>query len=65
MGDVILSLLGRDDRIIRARVFLNRIDYERACDAHKKNNTISIKGALSWGERIRRLEKYSDFKVIV
>ena len=65
LGDVILSLLGRDDRIIRARVFLNRIDYERACDAHKKNNTISIKGALSWGERIRRLEKYSDFKVIV
>jgi len=63
-GDIILALIGRDDRIIRTRVFLNRKDYELACILHKDNKKISIKGKLVWAARVRRLEDYNDFKVI-
>lgn len=62
-GDVILLLAGRGG-IFRTKVFLDRKDYEVACDAHLNNKTISIKGELIWGARIRQLEKYSDFRVI-
>jgi hypothetical protein len=63
-GDIILSLVGKDDRIMRTRVFLSRCDYELACILHKDNRPISIKGKLVWAARIRRLENYSDFKAI-
>ena len=64
IGDVMLSLLGKDENIIKAKVFLNAKDHAIACDAYKNSRGISIRGELVWGDRIKKLNKYTDFKII-
>ncbi|MBC8137695.1 MAG: hypothetical protein H8F28_17585 [Fibrella sp.] len=51
------------NRIIFPQVLLDREDYERACDAHKMGQFVTLKGTLVEIGTRYQIRDYSDFEV--
>ncbi len=63
IGNVVLMIY-QYDGAIRAKVFLNNIDHEKAVQAYWKNKKISIEGKLIWAPRMKEIEGYKNFKIL-
>jgi len=50
----------------RVKVVLNRDDYKRACDAHRDEERVAVKGVIHHDVKIRvyELSEASDFEVL-
>lgn len=62
-GQVILLLLV-DKSILKVKVTLNPEDYSKACDAHKLNRYVSIKGTFIKKDRASVIQAHTDFQIL-
>lgn len=63
-GEVVLAAQV-DDEVLRMRLDLGPSDYMKAGRAHLAGQYVSVRGILRRGARIHRLEKASDFAVVI
>ena len=61
-GDVVLALQGSDNELLKTRVYLEADDYATACDAHRDDHYVQVRGKLHLGRRLHRLKDASHFK---
>ena len=62
-GDVNFSILVEEESV-KAKTCLNPSFYEKACDAHKNNQYIKLKGILHEKPRCCELKEVSSFEVL-
>lgn len=62
-GDVNFSILVEEESV-KAKAWLNPSFYEKACDAHKNNQYIKLKGILHERPRCCELKEVSSFEVL-
>lgn len=63
-GEVQLLLLNQEGNI-KARAFLNADDYYVAWEAHGQGGFVALHGLLNLGERLHRIEKVTNFKLLI
>ncbi len=62
-GDAVLNILD-DETSLKAKVWLEAVDYNKACDAHKLNQPVAINGTFLRGRKMSQFKTYSDFRIV-
>jgi hypothetical protein len=56
-GEIILNyVLGDEEKVSKARIILEKDDYDNACEAHKNGQTVRVKGRLITTGRSKSIE---------
>lgn len=63
-GEIVLNyVLGDEEKVSKARVVLNSVDYDRACEAHKQGKSVKIRGKLVTVGRSKTIEN-ATFEIV-
>lgn len=63
-GEIVLNyILGDEEKVSRAKIILDKPNYDRACEAHKNGQTVRVKGKLVATGRSKIIENPS-FEIV-